>query len=100
MKTFTHFLQNLSKFLLKYTCIRVSTCTSQNDCACIPIKTSNQHERHLIFQFAMFETLISAFVDENPKAFENKKMTFTAFMCFVCFLLGIPCVMEVCTNDI
>lgn len=42
----------------------------------------------------MFETLISAFVDENPKVFKDKKMVFTAFLCFVCFLLGIPCVME------
>jgi len=41
----------------------------------------------------MFECLISAFVDEFPWL-RPKKILFTAFMCFVLFLLGIPCVMN------
>ncbi|XP_037070121.1 sodium- and chloride-dependent glycine transporter 1-like [Pollicipes pollicipes] len=42
-------------------------------------------------QFGMFECLISAFVDEFP-VLRPKKILFTAGMCFVLFLLGIPCV--------
>ncbi|XP_071125826.1 sodium- and chloride-dependent glycine transporter 1-like [Mytilus edulis] len=45
-------------------------------------------------QFGMFETMISAFIDEYPKYLRNRKMLLTAFVCFVEFLLGIPCIME------
>lgn len=39
--------------------------------------------------------MISAFIDEYPKYLRNRKMLLTAFVCFVEFLLGIPCIMEV-----
>ena len=42
----------------------------------------------------MFETMTSAFVDEFPGFLKNKKVRFTAFVCFIEFLLGIPCVLE------
>ncbi|XP_069130315.1 sodium- and chloride-dependent glycine transporter 1-like [Argopecten irradians] len=45
-------------------------------------------------QFGMFETMSSAFIDEFPELLKNKKALFTAFMCFLEFLLGIPCVMQ------
>ncbi|XP_033743262.1 sodium- and chloride-dependent GABA transporter 1-like [Pecten maximus] len=45
-------------------------------------------------QFGMFETMTSAFVDEFPDLLKNRKELFTAFMCFVEFLIGIPCVMQ------
>ncbi|OWF47645.1 sodium- and chloride-dependent GABA transporter 1-like [Mizuhopecten yessoensis] len=45
-------------------------------------------------QFGMFETMTSAFVDEFPDLLKNRKELFTAFMCFIEFLLGIPCVMQ------
>ncbi|XP_060065225.1 sodium- and chloride-dependent glycine transporter 1-like [Ylistrum balloti] len=45
-------------------------------------------------QFGMFETMTSAFVDEFPDLLKNRKEMFTAFMCFLEFLLGIPCVMQ------
>ncbi|KAK3099577.1 hypothetical protein FSP39_006430, partial [Pinctada imbricata] len=45
-------------------------------------------------QFGMFETMTSAFVDEFPEYLKNKKVRFTAFVCFIEFLLGIPCVLE------
>lgn len=46
-------------------------------------------------QFGMFETMTSAFIDEFPHLLKNKKVAFTAFMCFVEFVLGIPCVFQV-----
>ncbi|XP_062570938.1 sodium- and chloride-dependent glycine transporter 1-like [Saccostrea cucullata] len=45
-------------------------------------------------QFGMFETMTSAFVDEFPGLLKNRKVLFTAFFCFIEFLLGIPCIME------
>ncbi|OWF47646.1 Sodium- and chloride-dependent glycine transporter 2 [Mizuhopecten yessoensis] len=45
-------------------------------------------------QFGMFETMTSAFVDEFPDLLKNRKALFTAFMCFIEFLLGVPCVMQ------
>lgn len=48
-----------------------------------------------ILQFGMFETMTSAFVDEFPHLLKNRKVLFTAFFCFIEFLLGIPCVMQV-----
>ncbi|XP_022325413.2 sodium- and chloride-dependent glycine transporter 1-like [Crassostrea virginica] len=45
-------------------------------------------------QFGMFETMTSAFVDEFPGLLKNRKMLFTAFFCFIEFLLGIPCIMQ------
>ena len=44
----------------------------------------------------MFETMTSAFVDEYPKQLkgEKKKMLLCAGLCFVEFLLGIPCIMN------
>ena len=47
-------------------------------------------------QFGMFECLISAFVDEFP-VLRPKKILFTALMCVVLFVLGIPCVTNVST---
>ncbi|GIX89489.1 sodium- and chloride-dependent glycine transporter 2 [Caerostris extrusa] len=45
-------------------------------------------------QFGMFETTISAFVDEFPSVLKKRKTLFTGFLCFVMFLLGLPCVTE------
>ncbi|KAF8790807.1 sodium- and chloride-dependent glycine transporter 1-like [Argiope bruennichi] len=45
-------------------------------------------------QFGMFETAISAFVDEFPTVLQKRKPLFTAVLCFVMFLLGLPCVTE------
>ncbi|XP_060080599.1 sodium- and chloride-dependent glycine transporter 1-like [Ylistrum balloti] len=45
-------------------------------------------------QFGMFETMTSAFVDEFPDLLANRKELFTALMCFIEFLLGVPCVMQ------
>ena len=46
-------------------------------------------------QFGMFETMTSAFIDEFPHLLRNKKLLFTGFMCFIEFVLGIPCVFQV-----
>jgi solute carrier family 6 amino acid transporter-like protein 5/7/9/14 len=43
----------------------------------------------------MFETMTSAFIDEFPEYLRNKKVLFTAGMCFLEFLLGLPCIFEV-----
>ncbi|KAG8198562.1 hypothetical protein JTE90_026461 [Oedothorax gibbosus] len=45
-------------------------------------------------QFGMFETTVSAFVDEFPTLLHNRKAIFTAFLCVVMFLLGLPLVTE------
>ncbi|KAL5012420.1 hypothetical protein ScPMuIL_010971 [Solemya velum] len=45
-------------------------------------------------QFGMFETMTSAFIDEFPNLLKNRKVLFTGFLCFVEFLLGIPCIMQ------
>ncbi|KAL8617159.1 hypothetical protein ACOMHN_014329 [Nucella lapillus] len=45
-------------------------------------------------QFGMFETMTSAFIDEFPHLLKNKKVLFTAIMCFIEFLLGIPCIFQ------
>ncbi|XP_076446150.1 sodium-dependent proline transporter-like isoform X2 [Babylonia areolata] len=45
-------------------------------------------------QFGMFETMTSAFIDEFPHLLKNKKVLFTAIMCFIEFVLGIPCVFQ------
>ncbi|XP_013385449.1 sodium- and chloride-dependent glycine transporter 1 [Lingula anatina] len=45
-------------------------------------------------QFGMFETMTSAFLDEFPKLLRKRKMLFTAVMCVVEFLIGIPLVMQ------
>lgn len=42
----------------------------------------------------MFETMTSAFIDEFPEYLRNRKVLFTAGMCFVEFLLGLPCIFE------
>ena len=47
-------------------------------------------------QFGMMETVISAFIDENPDFFctSGRKMLLRGVLCFIEFLLGIPCVMQ------
>ncbi|XP_064608852.1 sodium- and chloride-dependent glycine transporter 1-like isoform X2 [Liolophura sinensis] len=45
-------------------------------------------------QFGMFETMTSAFVDEFPQYLKGKKTLFTALLCFIEFLLGIPCITQ------
>ncbi|XP_012934684.1 sodium- and chloride-dependent glycine transporter 1 [Aplysia californica] len=45
-------------------------------------------------QFGMFETMTSAFIDEYPQLLRKKKILFTAFMCFIEFVLGIPIVFQ------
>lgn len=42
----------------------------------------------------MFETMTSAFTDEFPHLLANKKVRFTALMCFIEFLLGLPCITQ------
>lgn len=42
----------------------------------------------------MFETAISAFVDEFPEFLQNRKVAFTGLMCLLLFVLGLPCVTE------
>lgn len=42
----------------------------------------------------MFETLTSAFIDEYPRLLKNKKMVFTACLCFVEFIIGIPMITQ------
>jgi len=42
----------------------------------------------------MFETMTSAFIDEFPSQLRNKKVLMTAVMCFIEFLLGIPCITQ------
>ena len=49
----------------------------------------------LYLQFGMFETMTSAFVDEFPELLRDRKVLFTAVMCFIEFLLGIPFVTRV-----
>ncbi|XP_022647994.1 sodium- and chloride-dependent glycine transporter 1-like isoform X1 [Varroa destructor] len=44
-------------------------------------------------EFAMIETLLTALYDERPELRKNK-MPLTFLVCFICFILGIPCVME------
>ncbi|GFX10292.1 sodium- and chloride-dependent glycine transporter 2 [Trichonephila clavipes] len=44
-------------------------------------------------QFGMFETMISAFLDEYP-ALKKHKILFKAILCFLMFLLGLPCTTE------
>ncbi|XP_042898063.1 sodium- and chloride-dependent glycine transporter 1 isoform X2 [Parasteatoda tepidariorum] len=44
-------------------------------------------------QFGMFETMVSAFVDKFP-ILQKRKALFTAALCFVMFLLGLPCVTQ------
>ena len=48
-----------------------------------------------MFQFGMFETMTSGFVDEFPKYLKGRKTLFTGVMCFLQFLLGIPIVTQV-----
>ncbi|GBL90459.1 Sodium- and chloride-dependent glycine transporter 1 [Araneus ventricosus] len=45
-------------------------------------------------QFGMFETAVSAFVDEYPSFLQKRKTLFTAFLCILMFLLGLPCVTQ------
>ena len=48
-----------------------------------------------LFQFGMFETMTSSFVDEFPQYLKGKKTLFTATMCVLEFLIGIPIVTQV-----
>lgn len=54
----------------------------------------------LSVQFGMFETMTTAFVDEFPEYLRQKKMLFTAGICFIEFLLGIPFVTQVITFNV
>ncbi|XP_029653870.1 sodium- and chloride-dependent glycine transporter 1 [Octopus sinensis] len=45
-------------------------------------------------QFGMFETMTSAFIDEFPELLAKRKVLFTAAICFVEFLCGIPFVTQ------
>lgn len=46
-------------------------------------------------QFAMFEAVITGLTDEYPKLLRRYKPHFTGFVCFICFLLGLPMVTQV-----
>lgn len=45
-------------------------------------------------QFAMFEAVVTGLVDEYPKVLKRRKELFIAFLCLLCFLLGIPMVTQ------
>ncbi|CAG5131873.1 unnamed protein product, partial [Candidula unifasciata] len=45
-------------------------------------------------QFGMFETITSAFIDEYPGLLRKRKVAFTALMCLVEFLLGVPLIFQ------
>uniref|UniRef100_H2Z9J6 Transporter n=1 Tax=Ciona savignyi TaxID=51511 RepID=H2Z9J6_CIOSA len=45
-------------------------------------------------QFAMTETVITGLTDEFPKYLMHNKFKFTAFICSICFLLGLLLVTE------
>lgn len=45
-------------------------------------------------QFGMFETMLSAFMDEYPTYLRGKKTLICAIACSVEFLLGIPCITQ------
>ncbi|GFY57015.1 sodium- and chloride-dependent glycine transporter 2 [Trichonephila inaurata madagascariensis] len=45
-------------------------------------------------QFGMFETAVSAFVDEYPNFLRKRKTLFTVFLCVLMFILGLPCVTQ------
>lgn len=42
----------------------------------------------------MFQTVISAFIDEFPKYLQNRKVLVTGVMCMIEFILGIPCITQ------
>lgn len=46
-------------------------------------------------QFAMFEAVVTGLVDEYPRLLKKRKELFIALLCFLCFLLGIPMIMQV-----
>ena len=46
-------------------------------------------------QFAMFEAVITGLTDEYPKQLRKYKAVFTGFVCFLCFILGLPMVTQV-----
>ena len=48
-------------------------------------------------QFAMMEAVVTGLVDEYPRVLKRRKELFIAFICFCCFLLGIPIVTRVRT---
>ncbi|XP_032222489.1 sodium- and chloride-dependent GABA transporter 1 isoform X2 [Nematostella vectensis] len=45
-------------------------------------------------QFAMFEAVTTGLGDEYVRLLRNRKELFTAFLCFCCFLLGLPIVSQ------
>ncbi|CAI9734865.1 sodium- and chloride-dependent glycine transporter 1-like [Octopus vulgaris] len=45
-------------------------------------------------QFGMFETMLSAFMDEYPEYLRGKKTLICAVACFVELLLGLPCITQ------
>jgi len=45
-------------------------------------------------QFAMFEAVITGLTDEYPKQLRKYKAVFTGFVCFLCFILGLPMVTQ------
>ncbi|XP_060600732.1 sodium- and chloride-dependent GABA transporter 1-like isoform X2 [Ruditapes philippinarum] len=45
-------------------------------------------------QFGMFETCLSAFMDEFPKTLRKRRVLVSAIACFIEFLLGLPLITE------
>ncbi|RUS69231.1 hypothetical protein EGW08_023006, partial [Elysia chlorotica] len=45
-------------------------------------------------QFGLLETVTSAITDEYPNLLRKRRLPFTAFLCFVAFILGIPMIFE------
>jgi len=48
-----------------------------------------------VLQFGMLETCTSGFVDEFPRLLRKRKTLFTAGVCLVQFIIGIPLVTQV-----
>ena len=55
----------------------------------------NEYAIEFFFQFATFETVVSGFVDTFPEVLRKHKTLFTAFMCLLTLILGIPMVSRV-----
>ncbi|KAK3099623.1 hypothetical protein FSP39_007129 [Pinctada imbricata] len=43
-------------------------------------------------QFGMFETCLSAFMDEYPELLRKRRVLVSAVACFIEFLIGLPCI--------
>ena len=73
---------NITSFFFPFSVYRAKVCISVFTFVCI-------------MQFAMFETVISAVIDEFPKVLRKRRPVFGFFCHLLGFLLGIPMTMKV-----